>query len=170
MDLRLPPLRASALIVALALPFALVAQTANEHASARTWAAPLTPDGQPNLQGDWTNDTYTPLERPAALGDKALYTEEEAAAFVKTRTDRLNGQSATDIHYDDAIWQAEKYDKIADRRTSLIVDPKNGRLPPLTEQGEARLAQQRATQDATPKDSPGRRSPASPARSCAAQR
>ena len=150
MDLRFQPLRALALIVSLALPGAVAAQTANEHARERVWTAPLTADGQPNLQGDWTNDTYTPLERPAALGDKAFYTEEEAAAFIKTRVDRLNGQSANDIHYDDAIWQAEKYDKIADRRTSLIVEPKNGRLPPLTEQGEARLTQQRATQRANP--------------------
>ena len=151
MDLRLQPLLASALIASLALPCAAAAQTVTDDtAHERAWTAPLTLDGQPNLQGDWTNDTYTPLERPEALGDKALFTEEEAAAFLKSRTDRLNGQAANDIHYDDAIWQAEKYDKIAERRTSLIVEPKNGRLPPLTEQGAARLAQQRATQRANP--------------------
>src|SRR5882757_4047540 len=111
MELRFQPLRALAVTASLALPGAVPAQTANNNVREHSWAASLTPDGQPNLQGDWTNDTYTPLERPAALGDTSLYTEEEAAAFVKSRTDRLNGQSATDIHYDDAIWQAEKYDK-----------------------------------------------------------
>jgi hypothetical protein len=152
MDLRFQPLLASALIVSLTLPCASIAQTAiaADTAHERAWTAPLTADGQPNLQGDWTNDTYTPLERPAALGDKAVFTEEEAAAFLKSRTERLNGQAANDIHYDDAIWQAEKYDKVPDRRTSLIVEPQNGRLPPLTEQGAERLAQQRATQRANP--------------------
>jgi hypothetical protein len=148
MSPRFHPLCASALIVTLALPCAVCAQTNSGNSPA--WTAPRTPDGQPNLQGDWTNDTYTPLERSADLGEKALFTEEEAAAFLKSRTDRLNGQAATDIHYDDAIWQAEKYDKRADRRTSLIMEPKNGRLPPLTEQGAARVAQQRATQRANP--------------------
>ena len=151
MDFRSLPLLAPALILASVFVSAATAQKKTADAThAPGWSAPLTPDGQPNLQGDWTNDTYTPLERPAALGDKALYTEEEAAAFVKSRTDRLNGQAANDIHYDDAIWQAEKYDKVADRRTSLIVEPKNGRLPPLTEEGEARLMQQRGTQRANP--------------------
>ncbi len=150
MDLRFQPSRDLALIALLALPYAVAAQTADGKVNERSWTAPLTPDGQPNLQGDWTNDTYTPLERPTALGDKAFFTEEEAAAFLKSRVERLNGQAATDIHYDDAIWQAEKYDKVADRRTSLIDEPKNGRLPPLTEQGAARLAQQRATQRANP--------------------
>ncbi|MEO8465979.1 MAG: hypothetical protein ABI640_11610 [Gammaproteobacteria bacterium] len=151
MDLRFQWLLASASILSFVLPCTANAQTTTADATHdRAWSAPLTPDGQPNLQGDWTNDTYTPLERPAALGDKAFYTEEEAAAFIKSRIDRLNGQAANDIHYDDAIWQAEKYDKVVDRRTSLIVEPKNGRLPPLTEQGEARLKQQRATQRANP--------------------
>src|SRR6185369_6767539 len=106
MDLRFQSLMASAAALCSALPCIATAQTKTDAAQDRAWTAPLTPDGQPNLQGDWTNDTYTPLERPTALGDKALYTEEEAAAFVKTRTDRLNGQAANDIHYDDAIWQA----------------------------------------------------------------
>ena len=95
MDLRLQPLLASALFALLALPCAVTAQTATaDTAHERAWTAPLTPDGQPNLQGDWTNDTYTPLERPTALGDKALFSEEEAAAFVKSRTDRLKRRIA----------------------------------------------------------------------------
>src|SRR5262245_39286117 len=74
-----------------------------------SWAPPRTVDGDPDLQGHWTNDTYTPLERPVELGDKALFTPDEAAAFFKSRVDDLNGQAADDIHYDDAIWQAENY-------------------------------------------------------------
>jgi hypothetical protein len=105
--------------------------------------------GPPDLEGYWTNDTYTPLERPAELAGKEYFTAEEAAAFVQSRIDRLNAQPADDIHYDDAIWQAENYDKVASLRTSLIVEPRDGRLPPLTAEGQARYAQQLATQRAS---------------------
>ncbi|HJR68860.1 MAG TPA: hypothetical protein VKA43_02370, partial [Gammaproteobacteria bacterium] len=113
------------------------------------WLDARTADGQPDLQGHWTNDTYTPLERPVELGDKELYTPEEAAAFFQSRVDDLHAQADDDIHYDDAIWQAENYGKVAHLRTSLIVEPKNGRLPALTALGEQRLPQQRATQRAS---------------------
>ncbi|HET7609447.1 MAG TPA: hypothetical protein VFL84_12275, partial [Gammaproteobacteria bacterium] len=139
-----------------ALTLGGLAQSGSDEPTA--WVTPRTADGQPDLQGHWTNDTYTPLERPVELGDKALFTPEEAAAFFKSKVDDLNAQAANDIHYDDAIWQAENYDKVASRRTSLIVDPPNGRLPPLTAQGEDRLPRQRATQRATSADSAKSRS------------
>ncbi|HET8697854.1 MAG TPA: hypothetical protein VFO94_10235, partial [Gammaproteobacteria bacterium] len=60
--------------------------------AAEPWSPPLTADGQPDIGGDWTNDTYTPLERPAELANKEFFTREEALAFVKSRTDRLNAQ------------------------------------------------------------------------------
>jgi hypothetical protein len=112
------------------------------------WTAPLTEDGQPDLQGYWTNDTYTPLERPAELAGKEFYTQEEAVAFVKSRVDRLMAQARNDIHYDDAIWQAENYSKEENRRTSLIVEPRDGKIPPLTAEGEKRRASQLLTQRA----------------------
>jgi hypothetical protein len=118
-----------------------------EHGT-HAWVAPLTTDGQPSLQGHWSNDTYTPLERAVELGDQEFYTEEQAVLFFKSRQDDLHGQAADDIHYDDAIWQAENYDKVVHMRTSLISSPSNGRLPPLTAAGEARLPQQRGTQRA----------------------
>ena len=106
--------------------------------------------GSPNLEGFWTNDTYTPLERPAELGDKEFFTRDEAVAFVKSRIDKLLAQPKDDIHYDDAIWQAENYSKQEQLRTSLITQPRNGRLPPLTREGQRRLPHQQATQRATP--------------------
>lgn len=142
---------AAALPAALASSFTAETQSADPTGPAAE-AAPLTA-GHPDLQGHWTNDTFTPLERPAELGDKAVFTPEEAAAFFEARVDALQGQAADDIHYDDAIWQAENYDKVASVRTSLIDSPSNGRLPRLTELAQRRLPEQRAAQRATSADS-----------------
>ena len=153
-------IRSLGAVAALAAPVALSqgvsAQTGGDVSAA--WVTPHTANGQPDLQGHWTNDTYTPFERPAELGDKALFTPAEAAAFFQSKVDDLHAQAANDIHYDDAIWQAENYEKVASRRTSLIVDPPNGRLPPLNAQGEDRLPRQRATQRAVSADSAQSRS------------
>jgi hypothetical protein len=103
-------------------------------------AAFRTADGQPDLQGFWTNDTVTPLERPAEFGDKAILTPEEAAAYAKKRLDQFLAQPKDNIHYDDAIWQAESYSKESNRRTSLVTEPRNGKLPPLTPAAQQREA------------------------------
>ena len=154
---RLPLLLAAALVSMLSSVLVLADQAPGGRSTTGAKVR-LTADGQPDLQGFWTNDTYTPLERPVELGDKALFTPEEAAAFFKSKVDDLHAQAANDIHYDDAIWQAENYEKVASRRTSLIVDPPNGRLPPLTAQGEDRLPRQRAAQRATSANSAKSRS------------
>jgi len=107
---------------------------------ARTWTLPRTPDGHPDLRGYWTNDSFTPLERPADLAGREFFTEAEALEYFKRREDQFLGQSKTDIHYDDAIWQNEKIGREPSRRTSLIVDPRDGRVPPLTPGAEARAA------------------------------
>jgi hypothetical protein len=92
-------------------------------------------DGRWTLDHGLDNATYTPLERPANLGDKAFYTAEEAATVEKQRIAQFEGKAADDVHYDDAIWQNEKYKKgLSSLRTSLIVDPLDGRMPALTEE------------------------------------
>jgi hypothetical protein len=106
-------------------------------------ALPRTPEGRPDLQGIWNNATQTPLQRPAALGAKQFYTDEELAA-LRLRdhdTDALpNGDPGT---YNQFWWEEGGFL----RQTSLIVDPPNGRIPPLTPEGERRRAEQRARGD-----------------------
>ena len=120
----------------------LVAQSTTPKAAAKkAWSAPRTVDGVPDLTGDWTNATYTPLERPANMVGKEVFTPEEAAAFVKSRDENFNAQAADDIHYDNALWQSENYSKgVNSLRTSLIVDPPDGRIPALVEAARNRVA------------------------------
>src|SRR5271154_6378774 len=58
--------------------------------SAKPWAPPKTPDGQPDLQGIWNNSTMTPLERPKALGTKESFTEQEAAEYEQRMRQALS--------------------------------------------------------------------------------
>jgi hypothetical protein len=81
-------------------------------------------DGKPDMQGYWTNQTFTPLERPAQFKDKQFFTIEEAEAFAKRALDdvkdgaaRREVKSDADIHYDDGIWLLEGYKKGAMLRT-----------------------------------------------------
>jgi hypothetical protein len=140
------------LLTVLPITWTVTADQSDAARAARGSNPPLTSDGRPDIQGYWTNDTYTPLERPAEFADKEFFTPEEAVAFVKRQVDRLLAQPQDNIHYDDAIWQMETYGKRENLRTSLIVEPRNGRLPPLTSDAERRLPHQRATQRAMSSD------------------
>lgn len=108
----------------------------------KTWTPPRTPWGDPDLRGVWHLATYTPLQRPPALGDKAFYTEEEAIAAFKRAVAADAEVDPRTVHYDwkeysmDA-WQGGARPSL---RTSLIVDPADGRLPPLTEEARQRQA------------------------------
>ena len=126
----------AAVLVVVALAPGVVGQTAK-------WTVARTADGQPDLQGYWTNATFIPLERPAEFAGKDVLTEAEAIAYLKKQELRENSQSKDDIHYDNVLWQTENYTKGAlDRRTSLIFDPADGRIPPLTPEAEKRAAAQ----------------------------
>jgi hypothetical protein len=77
------------------------------------------------------------LERPKELGNKEFYTEGEAAALEKKKVQEDHSQAADDIHYDNVIWQGDKYAKGSPSlRTSIVFDPPDGRLPPLSPQGQ----------------------------------
>jgi hypothetical protein len=105
---------------------------------------PRTPEGKPNFEGDWVNNTFTPLERPAELKDKAFFTAEEAKKFAEDRIERQKAQPADNIHYDDFIWMNEgTLRSVTGSRTSIVVEPADGRIPPVNAEGRAR-AQARA--------------------------
>jgi len=114
-------------------------------AAAKKWTVPRTPDGQPDLQGFWTNSTYVPLERPKDVA-KALYTEQEFAAVVKEAAAREAEQTepgtVADVHYDFTQFGLDRSQSafVRSLRTSLIVDPPNGKLPPVTAEGQKRAA------------------------------
>jgi hypothetical protein len=130
---------AAALATALlTMPSPVAGQTTR---TSKAWTPPRTTEGQPDLQGFWTNATLTPLERPRELADKEFFTPGEAAVWEKQRLVQENSQAKTDIHYDNVLWQSENYTKgVSNLRTSLVFDPPDGRIPPLTANGEKRAA------------------------------
>src|SRR5580700_333137 len=95
---------------------------------------PHTHGGRPDLQGLWSNETLTPLERPRDLAAKEFFTEEEAAAYekriVQNRIDDPNDGDGNVA--DPKVWWERATKVVTNRRTSLIVDPPNGRVPALT--------------------------------------
>jgi hypothetical protein len=106
-----------------------------------TWSAPRTAWGEPDLQGVWSYATVTPLERPGSQAGKDLLSDEEVATIdkeAKTGADRRDGGAEADLaRAYNAFW----YDRgKSDGRTSLIVDPPDGRLPSLTPEGRRRQA------------------------------
>ena len=134
------------------------------HAIAQTpWTMPRLPSGQPDLQGTWENNSATPLERPPELAGKPLLSPEEVAAMEARAAQIFNAEA--DAVFGDSLylalldetrprlvfatgtysqnWVPNRY---FERRTSLIENPADGRLPPLTPQAEERRAARVAAQ------------------------
>jgi len=150
------------LAILIAMTATVGAETVGAEAvGAKTWSAPRTADGQPDLQGVWDFRTITPLERPRSLGDKAFFTDAEAADFEAQENRRqnrdlidpkqggLNYPAGGVVPYNE-FWYDRGNKVVKSKRTSLIVDPPDGRLPPLTPEGrkraELREAEERETQ------------------------
>ena len=120
----------------LLAPVPLAGQNAAETGKSRTaW-------GDPDLGGVWDFRTLTPLERPRELAGKEVFTEEEAAQFVAASLADIEGRDdavPTDIvgNYNQ-FWFDRGTTVVGTRRTSRIVDPPDGRLPPLTPEAERR--------------------------------
>jgi len=122
-------------LVAVLLAGTVTAQTRS------SYTPPRTPDGQPDLQGVWTNVTITPLERPANLAGKEFFTPAEARQFEKDTVDRNNadrrdGGAQADLNraYNDA-WYDRGTKVVETLRTSLVIDPPDGRIPRVAAQG-----------------------------------
>ena len=152
-----------AAIVLSLLPAHAVAQSLNAKpakTTTQTWTAPRTVDGQPDLQGVWSNNSATPLERPKILEGRAFLTEQEVEA-LKKKAGELFDNGNSDAAFGDTVFESVlanvkgtksgfkstdggtgDYSSVWtvardwDNRTSLITDPSDGRLPPMTPQAE----------------------------------
>jgi hypothetical protein len=143
--------------------------------AAQNSKAPKTPWGQPDLTGLWDFRTITPLERPANMADKEFLTEAEAAKLEQEtieRNEEIDSRPAqrttaggnvdrradgTPGFYNN-FWLDGGTKPVASRRTSLVVDPPNGRVPPLTPAAQKRVEERRAYLKEHPADGPEDRS------------
>ncbi len=133
------------------------AATGKKDAAKAAGTNPRMPYGDPDIQGIWSNASIIPLERPKELADKQLFTPEEMAAY-EARTFRrssregpaASGQVGT---YNDFWWDADSK-RAPNFHTSLIIDPLDGRVPPLTPEARRRADADRAYSREHPADGP----------------
>ncbi|HTS49566.1 MAG TPA: hypothetical protein VMH05_16550 [Bryobacteraceae bacterium] len=149
-------------IAALVIPASAAGQS-----SSKRWTAPRTPDGHPDLQGIWTNSTMTQLERPEQFAGKQTLTEAEATAYEKTTIvqrdrDRRDGGADVDVGraYNELFFdQGSQLARLNGTiRTSMVIDPPDGRIPPLTPEAQKRQEALRAEARLHPADGPENRS------------
>ncbi len=159
-------------IAAALLNISLPAEAAEGSAG---WQIPRTEYGHPNLQGFWTNTTLTPIERPVELGDKKAYTEAEALelenaarAFEQQKAEPLDADRApppvgsaigqeADINFSDVFTNVLKVR--GEYRTSMIVDPANGRFPFREDGRQQDIYAKWTAQGLGPSDGPEARTP-----------
>ncbi|MGD0134798.1 MAG: hypothetical protein ABSE57_22340 [Bryobacteraceae bacterium] len=149
------------------LPGQAIAQSLNAkpaRTATQTWTVPRTADGKPDLQGVWANNTATPLERPKILAGREFLTEQEVAA-LKAKAAELFKDGNSDAAFGDSVFESVlenvkgtksgfksvdgdtgdyssvwTVERDWDNRTSLITDPPDGRLPPMTPEAQKQQA------------------------------
>ena len=148
--MRRRPCVSTSLAVLLAATLLVPAAAGGQEEASDAWQAPRTPNGRPDLQGVWDFRSLTPLERPEAIADQDVFTAEEAAQFTEERLAALDkdqpgpdGRIPLSGGYNDFWWDYGR-ELTDDLRTSLVVDPPDGRLPGLTSAGRERAAARRA--------------------------
>jgi len=140
--------------------------------SSKAFTAPRNSFGQPSLEGTWANNMATPLQRPARWADKAVLTDAEfetvkgavrqlekdgdALFGDELIVDAVEGKEKSQSHDTETgnyngFWLPER---VFERRTSLIIDPPNGRIPPMTPEAQARRAAAAERRRAHPADGP----------------
>jgi hypothetical protein len=161
-----------AIVALIRIP--LAAQVATYALTARqVWTPSRTPGGQPDLQGVWSNNTVTPFERPAALNGKEFLSDEELAALKRRAAQLFGGvgdiapgdelflallsneqehKSPRAVGDYNQVWDADEL--VFEHRTSQVIDPANGLLPPLTLEGAQKQASVREARRLHPADGP----------------
>ena len=141
-----------ALALVLSCGVALIGQRG---AAKPDWSPPRLPDGQYDFEGVWDFSTITPLERPRSLANKQTLTDDEDAVFEREENQRQNRDlidakkgglqylPGSVIPYNE-FWYERGSKIIGDKRTALIVDPPDGRIPPLTPDAQKKLDEQAA--------------------------
>jgi hypothetical protein len=131
-------------VLGLALALAPRAPSAQTKAK----ALPRTPDGHPDVQGIWDFRSATPLERPARFAGREFMTPEEAIAYEQEALEREDGRPPDDARTEPSVhpswWLDYGKTVVKSRRTSLIVDPPDGKIPAMTAEGKERAAARRA--------------------------
>ena len=128
-------------VAATALGSAIALLLVSTTTAQTTYKVPRLPDGHPDFQGFWNNTTYTPLERPKGI-DREFFTREEVLEQMKRaavdEAEQTVPGTVADVHYDFTQFGLDRSQAplAVNLRTSLIVDPPDGHLPPMTEEGK----------------------------------
>ena len=159
-------------IACIAPPAAWAQSGESSGAPSKPFTAPRTSFGHPDLSGTWTNNNATPLQRPAQWADKEFLTDAELAAVQSTARqleeegdalfgdelilDAISGDAEPESHDTETgnyngFWLPPRD---FERRTSLIIDPPNGRIPPYTPEAQARRAAAAEQRRLNPADGP----------------
>ena len=137
--------RLLALVVAIG---AIGAIAQSPVAGQKKWTVPRTVNGQPDLQGIWDFRSATPLERPKQFADREFMSADEVIAYEQRALEREDGRPPDDPRTEQSVHPAWWLDYgktvVKTRRTSLIVDPPDGKIPAMTEEGQKRAAARRA--------------------------